>query len=179
MNRIEFKVNGKLETISVEPRETLLDILRDKIGLTGAKKGCDEAICGCCAVLLNGKPICSCNMLAVEADGSEITTIEGLGDPENNSTLDQLQRAFIKNDAMQCAFCTSGQIISSKAFIMNLQVDNKWLTEVKGVAKGNSEDNEDLETEIKEALSGNLCRCGCYNNIVAAVKEVALATPNV
>lgn len=153
--KVSFDVNGTRKTVEVEPRDSLLDTLRDNLGLTGPKKGCDETVCGACAVLVNGKSICSCTMLAVEAEGSKVTTIEGLSGSEDD--LDPLQKAFVQHDALQCAFCTSGQIISAKSY----------LDELKG--------NVPSEEEIKEALSGNLCRCGCYNNIVEAVAEVAAA----
>jgi len=169
--QIHLKLNGRNATVSVEARETLLDTLRDRLALTGAKKGCDEAVCGACAVLFNGEPICSCNILTVEADGAEITTIEGVaGDARSYSMLDQLQRAFIDEDAMQCAFCTSGQIISAKAFIQKF-------SEKKTKNRGQEEFQtvDELRNEIKEALSGNLCRCGCYNNIADAVMKVAAA----
>lgn len=150
--QVTFDVNGLTRTIEVEPRDTLLDTLRDSLGLTGAKKGCDEAVCGACAVLVDGKAVCSCTMLAIEANGSQVVTIEGLADGDD---LDPLQKAFVKHDSLQCAFCTSGQIIAAKSFLSELQ---------------GRIPNED---EIKEALSGNLCRCGCYNKIVEAVAEVA------
>ena len=150
--QVTFDVNGLTRTIEVEPRDTLLDTLRDSLGLTGAKKGCDEAVCGACAVLVDGKAVCSCTMLAIEANGSQVVTIEGLADGDD---LDPLQKAFVQHDSLQCAFCTSGQIIAAKSFLSELQ---------------GRIPNED---EIKEALSGNLCRCGCYNKIVEAVAEVA------
>ena len=140
-------------TTEIEPRETLLDTLRDKFDLTGAKKGCNEGVCGACTVLLDGKAVCSCNMFAIEAQNSEITTIEGL-DVER----DPVQKAFIEADALQCGYCTPGQILSARSFLSQLGP-------------------EDLETinevMIKDALSGNLCRCGCYNNIVKAITKAS------
>jgi xanthine dehydrogenase YagT iron-sulfur-binding subunit len=145
-------VNGSERTLEVEPREFLIDTIRDSLGLTGTKKGCDETVCGACAVLVGGKAICSCTMLSVEADGSEVVTIEGLA---NSHELAPIQEAFVKNDALQCGFCTSGQIIAAKSF----------LTELKGRIPN--------EQEVREAMSGNLCRCGCYTKIIEAVMEVA------
>jgi xanthine dehydrogenase YagT iron-sulfur-binding subunit len=150
--RITLKVNGSTKTLEVEPRDSLLDVIRDVLDLTGSKKGCDETACGACAVLVNGKAICSCTMLAIEAEDSDIITIEGLS---VDGELDPLQRSFILHDALQCAFCTSGQVIAAKSFLNELQ------------------GRIPSEEETKEALSGNLCRCGCYNKIVEAVVEVA------
>ena len=151
--KVTFTINGALRSVEVESRETLLDSVRDKLGLVGAKKACDEAVCGACTVIFNGKAVCSCMMLAVEASGSQLITIEGLKREE----LDEMQKAFIQNDAEQCGFCTSGQILSAKAFLSNVDRKSAPLD----------------EDTIKEALSGNLCRCGCYNNIVRAVQQVS------
>ncbi len=150
---LTLNVNGSDRRVEVEPRDFLLDVLRDSFDLTGPKKGCDETVCGACAVLVDDKAVCSCTMLAVEAVGSKIVTIEGLANGEE--VLDQLQSAFIQHDSLQCAYCTSGQIIAAKSFLNELQ--GKTPT----------------DKEIKEALSGNICRCGCYNRIVEAVAEVA------
>lgn len=155
---ISFKLNGEKVSVKVAPRDTLLDVIRDSLGKTGAKKGCDEAVCGACSVLLNGRSICSCTILAMEAQGSEIITIEGLGNSVAGiakSSHDPLQDAFVQFDAQQCGFCTSGQIISARSFLN--QLDKK---EVVG------------DETISEALSGNICRCGCYNKIVDAVRYV-------
>ena len=151
--KVTFKVNGSPKTVEVDTRDSLLDVLRDSLNLTGPKKGCDETVCGACAVLVNGKAICSCTMLAVEVEGLEVVTIEGLSE---NDELSPIQKAFWMHDSLQCGFCTSGQIISSKSF----------LDELNGRIPS--------EEEIKEALSGNLCRCGAYNKIVEAVAEVAV-----
>jgi xanthine dehydrogenase YagT iron-sulfur-binding subunit len=152
LTRITLSVNGSMRTLEVEPREFLIDTIRDSLGLTGTKKGCDETVCGACAVLVAGKAICSCTMLSVEADGSEVVTIEGLADAHE---LAPIQEAFVKSDALQCGFCTSGQIIAAKSFLTGL--------------RGRIPD----EQEVREAMSGNLCRCGCYTKIVEAVMEVA------
>jgi len=151
--KVTFTINGALRSVEVESRETLLDAIRDKLGLVGTKKGCDEAVCGACTVIFNGKAVCSCMMFAVEASGSQLVTIEGLKKEE----LDDMQKAFVQNDAAQCGFCTSGQILSAKVFLSNLDRRSPPLD----------------EDTIKEALSGNLCRCGCYNNIVRAVQQVS------
>lgn len=151
---VNMVINGVPRSTKVEPRETLLDFLRDNIGLMGPKKGCDESVCGACAVLVNGEAVCSCTMLAVEAEGTEVTTIEGLVDKDGR--LDPLQAAFVAFDSLQCGFCTSGQIISAKSYLSTLPPDTI-----------------PTEAEVREALSGNLCRCGCYLRIVEAVRSVA------
>lgn len=166
--KVTLKVDGKQREVAVEPRETLLDTLRDQLNLTGAKKGCNEAVCGACTILVDGNAVCSCMMFAVEAEGSEILTIEGLAanpKPGSYNGLDPVQKAFIESDGFQCGFCTSGQIISAKAFVLELE------------RRRNEEgiDIANIEELIKEALSGNICRCGCYNGIVEAVKKVVLA----
>ncbi len=147
---ISFTANGASLSLEVDVRDTLLDALRDGIGLTGTKKGCDEGVCGACSVLLDGRAVCSCSMLAVEAQGSSVVTIEGLG----KDGEDRLQLSFIAHDAMQCGFCTPGQIIAARSFLDSTGAD---LT-----AEG-----------IKNALSGNICRCGCYANIIEAVLAAA------
>jgi xanthine dehydrogenase YagT iron-sulfur-binding subunit len=148
--QIKFTVNGKERTIVVEPQETLLDVLRDKLNLTGAKKMCDRGECGACTVLLDGNPIYSCMYLAIRADGADIMTIEGLAREEG---LHPLQKAFIDKDAYQCGFCTPGFLMTSSAFL-----------------KKNA--HPSLE-EIKNALSGNLCRCGNFTKIYKAIDEAA------
>ena len=148
--KVGFTVNGTRHELDVEPRLTLLDTLRDNLDLTGSKKGCDEGVCGACTVILDGKAVCSCMTLAVEADGSDVLTIEGIAE---GSKLDPIQKAFIEFDGMQCGFCTSGQIMSAKAFLMS-----------------NAKPTKD---EIREAMSGNICRCGAYINIVDAIFHVS------
>ncbi len=143
-------VNGNRHELDVEPRMTLLDTLRDILDLTGSKKGCDEGVCGACTVILDGKAVCSCMTLAVEAEGSDVLTIEGMSD---GAKLDPIQKAFIEFDGMQCGFCTSGQIMSAKAFLMSKTKPTK--------------------DEIREAMSGNICRCGAYINIVDAIFHVS------
>jgi xanthine dehydrogenase YagT iron-sulfur-binding subunit len=148
--RITMTVNEKKLTMTVEPQETLLDVLRDRIGLTGAKKMCDRGECGGCTILLNGAPVYSCMYLAIRADGANITTVEGLASKDK---LDPVQQAFIDKDAYQCGFCTTGFVMSSVAFLKKSK-------------------NPPLE-DIKKALSGNLCRCGNYFKIYQAVEEAA------
>ncbi len=148
---LKFKLNGKEVNALVDTRETLLDVIRDTFGLTGAKKGCDEAACGACSVLFNGHAVCSCTMLAAEAHGGSIVTVEGLsvnGEPAS------LQKAFMESDALQCGFCTSGQIIAAASLLDNA-------------------DRELDDNEIREGMSGNVCRCGAYNKILHAVSETS------
>ena len=139
-------LNGREVSFAVEPAVTLLDLLRERAGLTGTKKGCDRGQCGACTVLVNGRRTLSCLALALAHAGDEITTVEGLAGDDG---LHPVQRAFIEHDAFQCGFCTSGQILSAVAVI----------------AEGRARTDD----EIREAMSGNLCRCGAYPNIVAAV----------
>jgi aerobic-type carbon monoxide dehydrogenase small subunit (CoxS/CutS family) len=145
-----LKVNGVSQTVNVEPRVTLLRALRNSLGLTGAKEVCERGACGGCTVLLDGEPICSCLMLAVDAVGHEITTVEGLGTPEK---LSPVQAAFVECDALQCGFCTPGFVVASTALL-------------------NKHPNPSLE-EIKTGLAGNICRCGTYSRIFAAVQKAA------
>ncbi len=147
---ISIRVNGTTHDLSVRNSWSLLDIIRDNLGLTGTKKGCDEGVCGACTVIVNGKAIVSCLALGVEVDGEDILTIEGLAKGEK---LDPIQQAFIDSDGMQCGFCTSGQIMSAKAFL--------------------EKNPHPTDSEVSEALSGNMCRCGCYNKIVEAILVVA------
>lgn len=148
--KITLIVNGKKFSLMVEPRDTLLHVLREKLNLTGTKKTCDRGECGGCTVLLDGNPIYSCMYLAIRANGKSITTIEGLA---SNGKLHPLQQAFIEKDGYQCGFCTPGFIMTSAAFL----------------SKNN---NPNLE-EIKQALSGNLCRCGNYFKIYEAISAAS------
>ena len=145
-----LRVNGTMRRLEIDPRATLLDTLRERLALTGTKKGCDRGECGACTVHVNGRRILSCMTLAVMHDGDEITTIEGLA---HEGTLHPVQQAFIEHDAFQCGYCTSGQIMSAVACIR----------------EGHTGDAD----EIREWMSGNLCRCGAYPNIVAAVAAAA------
>jgi len=147
---ITLNINGETYEVAVEPRTTLFDMLHDKLGLTGTKKSCDLGNCGSCTVLIDNKPVLSCLILAVEAQGKDILTIEGL---EKNGQLHPLQQAFIDYAALQCGFCTPGMILSAKALL--------------------DSNPQPTEEEVKEAISGNLCRCTGYTNIVEAILKVA------
>lgn len=147
--RISLEVNGQSRHVEVEPWTTLLDLLRERFQLAGTKKGCDHGQCGACTVLVDGKRINSCLALAVTKDGAQVTTVEGLADGE---ALHPLQEAFIEHDALQCGYCTPGQICSAVGLL----------------AEGDAKSDDD----IRELMSGNICRCGAYPNIVAAVGSV-------
>ncbi|MER5217385.1 (2Fe-2S)-binding protein [Streptomyces sp. NPDC002838] len=149
-SRVSLTVNGKRHTVTVDNRTSLLDLLREQLGLTGSKKGCDAGACGACTVLVDGQRVNSCLTLAVRLEGAEITTIEGL---EKGDRLHPLQQAFIDQDAFQCGYCTPGQIMSG----------------VGCVQEGHTGSAE----EIRESMSGNICRCGCYVKIVRAVEQAA------
>jgi xanthine dehydrogenase YagT iron-sulfur-binding subunit len=142
-------VNGRKRAVQADPRTTLLDALREQLQLTGTKKGCDHGQCGACTVLVNGRRVNACLSLLAMHEGDEVTTIEGLGTPDH---LHPLQQAFLEHDGYQCGYCTSGQIMSAVAILKE-----PW---------GNS------DADIKEAMSGNICRCGAYKNILAAIRQV-------
>ena len=146
---ISLTVNGVERTAEVEPRLTLLDLVREHFGLTGAKLGCDVQVCGACTLLVNGKPISACSMLAVDADGCEVLTIEGVSE---QNKLHPVQEAFVEFGALQCGYCTPGQIMSAVALL----------------AEGHAGD----DAEIAEWMSGNICRCAAYPNIRAAIRDV-------
>ena len=145
---VKLTVNGTRHTLSLDPRTSLLDLLREQLDLTGTKKGCDHGQCGACTVLIDGRRVVSCLTLAVMQDGASVTTIEGLA---KDGHLHPLQQAFIDHDAFQCGYCTPGQICSGVALI------------AEGHAK--------TADEIRELMSGNICRCGAYTNIVAAIQQ--------
>lgn len=149
---VSVEINGESYEVVVEPYWTLLDLLRDELGLTGTKKGCNEGACGTCTVLLNGRTVLSCLIFAVQANEQKITTIEGL---ESAGELHPVQRAFIEYDGLQCGFCTPGQIMSAKSLL-----------------DSNPHPSED---DVRKALAGNICRCGCYNKIVEAVLAASKA----
>ncbi len=149
-SEITLRVNGTAHPLTVEARVTLLDALRERLALTGTKKGCDRGECGACTVLVDGQRVKSCMTLAVMEDGREITTIEGLS---RGDRLHPVQEAFVRRDAFQCGFCTSGQVMSAVACV--------------------DEGHTRSDDEIREWMSGNLCRCGCYPNIVDAVRDAA------
>jgi xanthine dehydrogenase YagT iron-sulfur-binding subunit len=163
---VALKINGQAHTFHLEPRVTLLDALREYAGLTGSKKGCDRGQCGACTVLVNGKRINSCLTLAVMHEGDVITTIEGLA---RGGELSAIQQAFIEHDAFQCGYCTPGQICSATAVLDELRqgAPSAATPDVRVVPIALS------DAEIRERMSGNLCRCGAYPNIVAAIRTVA------
>jgi aerobic-type carbon monoxide dehydrogenase small subunit (CoxS/CutS family) len=147
---ISLIVNGFERSVEVEPRTTLLDMVRDQLGLTGAKLGCDIQVCGACTLLVDGKPVSACSVLAVDVDGTEILTIEGLS---KKNALHPLQEAFMEFGALQCGYCTSGFILTAKALL--------------------DECPRPSDQQIRDYLAGNFCRCGCYQEIMQAVKNVA------
>ena len=161
-----LRVNGRSHALRVEPRVTLLDALRDSLGLTGTKKGCDRGQCGACTVIVNGRRINACLSLALAHDGDDILTIEGIGQP---GQLHPLQAAFVAEDAFQCGYCTPGQVCSGVALMEEARRgDCSSVTpDVRQGAKLLTDE------EIRERMSGNLCRCGAYANIVRAVRIVA------
>ena len=147
---LTVRVNGCMRRLLLDSRVTLLDALREYLGLTGTKKGCDQGACGACTVLLDGKRVLSCLVLAAQCDSRDVTTIEGLA---KDHELHPVQEAFIRHDGFQCGYCTPGQIMSAVALL--------------------EEGRAGSDEEIREFMSGNLCRCGAYPNIVAAIREVA------
>ena len=147
---VKLRVNGRSIAAELEPRVTLLDFLRDRVGLTGTKKGCNEGACGTCTVLVDGRRMNACLTLAVQCEGSEVTTIEGIAD---DGRLHAVQQAFIDHDAFQCGYCTPGQIVSAVACI--------------------AEGHAGTEEEVREWMSGNICRCAAYPQITAAILDVA------
>ncbi len=150
MMLVKFRLNGQIVEEQAAPNASLLDFLRDRLGMTSVKKGCDEGQCGACTVLLNGKPVCSCLMLAVQVRGAEVTTIEGLSKP---GELSVVQQAFLEKNGYQCGFCTPGMLLAARALL---------------------DQNPDPSIEdIKEALEGNLCRCTGYEQIIESVSRAA------
>jgi xanthine dehydrogenase YagT iron-sulfur-binding subunit len=164
--RVRLIVNGKNCTVIVEPRTTLLVALREELGLTGTKKGCDRGECGACTVHIEGRRVLSCMTLAAMQDGKRVTTIEGL---ERNGMLHPVQTAFIEHDGFQCGFCTSGQIMSAVAMIDEAKAG--WPSAVTADVREPFALADLSDAEIRERMSGNLCRCACYPNIVVAVAE--------
>jgi xanthine dehydrogenase YagT iron-sulfur-binding subunit len=161
---VTLHLNGQPRTLELDPRTTLLDAVRDHVGLTGSKKGCDHGQCGACTMLVEGRRINSCLTLAVMHDGENITTIEGFAEGES---LHPLQRAFIEHDGFQCGYCTPGQICSAAAMLTELRA---------GMPSHVSADLKNVSLsadEVRERMSGNLCRCAAYPNIVAAILDVA------
>lgn len=158
-------VNGADRTVMIDPRSTLLDTLRERLHLTGNKKGCDQGQCGACTVIVDGRRIASCMTLAVMQEGRDITTIEGLGTPRH---LHPMQAAFVKHDGYQCGFCTPGQICSAVAMLEEVRAGIPSHVTVDLTAPP-----EASNAEFRERMSGNICRCGAYSNIQEAIAEVA------
>ena len=147
---ISLKINGSERSVDVEPRTTLLELVREQFNLTGAKLGCDIQVCGACTLLVDGKPVSACSVLAVDADGCDILTIEGLS---NKDSLHPIQEAFMEFGALQCGYCTSGFILTAKALL--------------------DETPRPTDEQIRDYLAGNFCRCGCYQEIMQAIRNVA------
>jgi xanthine dehydrogenase YagT iron-sulfur-binding subunit len=152
---VALRINGTPRTLLLDNRATLLEALREELGLTGTKTGCDQGQCGACTVLVDGRRMDACLLLAVSLDGAEVTTVEGLAD---GAELHPLQQAFIDRDAFQCGFCTSGQICSAAGMLAEA---------------AEAGETELSDADVKERMSGNLCRCGAYTNIVRAIQDVA------
>jgi xanthine dehydrogenase YagT iron-sulfur-binding subunit len=169
MATVSLTVNGQPQSLDLDTRTTLLDLLREHLQLTGSKKGCDHGQCGACTVIVDGVRINSCLTLALMHEGSEVTTIEGLGTPDN---LHPMQAAFVKHDGYQCGYCTPGQIVSAISVLDEIKA---------GIPSHVTQDItapvQLTEAEIRERMSGNICRCGAYSNIVEAVTEVAGVQP--
>ncbi|MBW4646146.1 MAG: 2Fe-2S iron-sulfur cluster binding domain-containing protein [Goleter apudmare HA4340-LM2] len=166
--RVTLKVNGKLQILEIEPRVTLLDALREQLGLTGSKKGCDHGQCGACTVLIDENRVYACLSLAVMQQSKEITTIEGLA---GGDRLHPIQAAFIDNDGFQCGYCTPGQICAAVALLNEVKQGSASVVTPDLTCPPQLADLS--ATEIQERLSGNLCRCGAYNGIIAAVQQAA------
>ncbi len=170
---VTLSVNGSPRQLSLDTRTSLLDALREHLDLTGSKKGCDHGQCGACTVLVNGRRVNSCLTLAFAAEGSEITTIEGLAktaDPRDIADLHPVQAAFLEHDGYQCGYCTPGQICSAVAAI---EEHKRGALSIVSLHTGKSNHPEMTDDEIRERMSGNICRCGAYPNIVSAVRAVA------
>jgi xanthine dehydrogenase YagT iron-sulfur-binding subunit len=163
--KVGMTVNGKPVSVELDTRTTLLDTLREHLHLTGSKKGCDHGQCGACTVIVNGRRINSCLSLAVMHEGDQVTTIEGLGSPEN---LHPMQAAFVKHDGYQCGYCTPGQICSAVSVLEEIRAGIPSHV-TKDITQGPPLDT----TEMRERMSGNICRCGAYSNIAEAMAEVA------
>ncbi|WP_165321780.1 2Fe-2S iron-sulfur cluster-binding protein [Rhizorhabdus phycosphaerae] len=161
---VSLRVNGAGHSVDLDPRTSLLDLLREHLRLTGTKKGCDHGQCGACTVIVDGRRINSCLSLAVMHDGEDIVTIEGLGTPD---ALHPMQRAFVEQDGYQCGYCTPGQICSAVAVLDEIE---------RGVPSHVTADLLDVrisDEELRERMSGNICRCAAYPNIIAAIRQVA------
>ena len=165
VSNVSFNVNGRMREATLDPRTTLLDALREHLHLTGTKKGCDHGQCGACTVMVGGRRINSCLTLAVMHEGDSITTIEGLGTPED---LHPMQAAFVEHDGYQCGYCTPGQICSAVAMLDEIKAG------IPSHVSGDLNTPPQLtNAELRERMSGNICRCGAYSNIAEAISEVA------
>ena len=167
---ITLRINGTSKTLTLDTRTSLLDALRENLQLTGSKKGCDHGQCGACTVLLDGRRVNACLTLAFAAQGAEITTIEGLSPGDSLLSLHPMQAAFVEHDGFQCGYCTPGQICSAVAL---LDEAKKGELSIVSFRSGHTEKPLQTDDEIRERMSGNICRCGAYPNIVAAVRAVA------
>jgi len=163
---VELRVNGSTRRLELDPRVSLLDALREHLGLTGTKKGCNQGACGACTVLVEGERINACLALAVQYGGREITTVEGVGQPDH---LHVLQEAFVREDGYQCGFCTSGQICST----LGMLAEHRAGAPSAVTPHLDADAGALTDAEIKERMSGNLCRCGAYEGIVGAIRSVA------
>jgi xanthine dehydrogenase YagT iron-sulfur-binding subunit len=168
ISKVSFNVNGKIREVAVDTRTTLLDALRENLHLTGTKKGCDHGQCGACTVIVDGRRINSCLTLAVMHEGASVTTIEGLGNP---AKMHAMQSAFVKHDGYQCGYCTPGQICSAVAVLgeIKMGIPSHVTADLNAPPATTAE-------EIRERMSGNICRCGAYSNILDAIAEVAGST---
>jgi xanthine dehydrogenase YagT iron-sulfur-binding subunit len=170
ITRMKLEVNGRSYDFTLDPRVTLLDALREHIGLMGTKKGCDRGQCGACTVLVNGRRVNSCLTLALSCDGYKVVTVEGLA---NGETLHPVQAAFLARDAFQCGYCTPGQICSAVGMLEEVRADSVSAATPDVRARGAVTLRQLSDDEIRERMSGNICRCGAYVNIVAAIRDVA------
>lgn len=164
---VKMKINGAEKSLTLDSRVTLLDALRERLGLTGSKKGCDHGQCGACTVIVDGRRVLSCLTLTAQCEGKSVTTIEGLANGDN---LHPMQAAFIKHDGFQCGYCTPGQICSAVALMS--EAKNGEASYVTADVRGKARTIQLSDDEIRERMSGNICRCGAYPNIVKAIKEV-------
>jgi xanthine dehydrogenase YagT iron-sulfur-binding subunit len=170
--KVAMKINGDMKSLEVDSRMTLLDALRERLALTGSKKGCDQGQCGTCTVIVDGNRVLSCLTLTATCEGKEITTIEGIA---NGDKLHPIQESFIKYDAFQCGYCTPGQICSSVALLE--EAKNGEVSYVSEDVRSKARNLTLSDDDIRERMSGNICRCGAYPNIIKAIKEVHTGKP--
>lgn len=169
---VTLKINGVTKSLNLDSRVTLLDALRERLGLTGSKKGCDHGQCGACTVIVDGRRVLSCLTLTAQCEGKSVTTVEGLA---TGDKLHPMQTAFIKHDGFQCGYCTPGQICSAVALMD--EAKNGEASYVTADVRGKARTIQLSDDEIRERMSGNICRCGAYPNIVTAIKEVHTGKP--